>query len=115
MVLQPSHRLTEGDQADVEITAEIPAPVDGTVAIKCSWEDLLDYYDHQNQLGYRTSVTTRLESTKEFFKNKLLGTNSQRQFKAPSTVGVGKGSKETARIGKHVFYFYKCPGSLPWH
>ena len=77
LVLQSSNRLTEVDQVEVEITVKIPTPVDGTVTIKCSWEDLLDYYDHQSQLGHRTSVTTRLESTKEFFKNKLFGTNSQ--------------------------------------
>ena len=75
-VLESFNRPMEEDQNDVEITAEIPAPYDGTITIKCHWGDLLDYHNHQNQFGFRATVATRLDSTKDFFKDKLLGTNS---------------------------------------
>ena len=61
---------------EVEITAEIPMVDNGFVTIKCQWEDLLDYHDHQNQLRFRTMANQRMDSTKEFFEKFTLSTNS---------------------------------------
>ena len=107
-VLQSSTRSTEGDQEDVEITAEIPAPNDGIITIRCRWEDLLDYHDHQNQLGCRTTVKQRIASTKEFFQNKL-GSNSQ-----VPTVMDKEGSKAATRNRK-LLSSGAASGLVPGH
>ena len=86
----------------MEITAEIPAADDGLVTIRCSWEDLLDYYDHQSQLGCRTTVEKRIAETKEFFSNKLFGNSSHQPFKVPFSVSDKEESKAASRSGKHL-------------
>ena len=68
--LQASTKKDEGIVEDVVITVEIPVVDNGfatEVTIRCHWEDLLDYHDHQNQLGIRTTVEQRVETTKDFF------------------------------------------------
>ena len=69
--LQSSSKIDEGVVEDVVITVEIPGVDNGfatQVTIRCCWEDLLDYHDHQNQLSIRTTVEQRVETTKEFFQ-----------------------------------------------
>ena len=86
------------------ITVEVPTVDDGFVIIICQWEDLLDYYDHQNQLWHRTMADQRMDTTKEFFEKITLGTNSasktaSAKFKIPKVMNE-EGSQSAARGGK---------------